>query len=52
MSRYNIRYTKVAFIKKSSPSGELVVVWASSSGVMLLYFSGRSCRIVLSYSGK
>jgi len=57
MSRYNI-YTinKVAFIKKRSLSGDLVVVWASSSGVVLFCFRKKELLqrvgIVLSYSGR
>ena len=48
--------SEVAFIKKRSVSGELVVVWASSSGGVLFYFWMKKLLqrvdIVASYSGK
>jgi len=47
---------KVAFVKKRSLSRELVIVWASSSGVVLFYIRRKALLprlgIVLSYSGK
>jgi len=47
---------KVAFTKKRSLSEELVVVWESSSGVVLFCFRRKKLLqrvgIVLNYNGK